>query len=109
MEGKDHQKPSITDYFHNKREQKQTRAKQLQDDWELMKVCVQYIKENEDPTRRKNGRECGREERLARMRKKKSEMQRKNEIVAGDEKYGEKSQLAGNPRRMEKEETQAMR
>ena len=107
LEGKDHQYPSITDYFKNKREEKQTTAKQLQDHWELMKVCVKYIEENEDwlianrlersYQEEERQRMWEREERLARMRKKKSEMQRKisdkNEIGTGDEKDGESSQL----------------
>ena len=41
MEVKALQNPSITDYYNDKREEKQTRAKQLTDNWELMKVFVQ--------------------------------------------------------------------
>ena len=40
MEVKALQNPSITDYYNDKREEKQTRAKQLTDNWELMKVFV---------------------------------------------------------------------
>ena len=50
LERKDHQQtyPSVADCFSSKREEKIKRASQLEDHWELMKVCVKYIEENEE-------------------------------------------------------------
>ena len=81
MEVKALQNPSITDYYNDKREEKQTRAKQLTDNWELMKVFVQYIEENEEwliaNSLERSYQEEERQRMWARVRMKKSEMQRK--------------------------------
>ena len=41
-------KISISDYFNQKRQDQQSRAKKLQDHWELMKTCLEFIEQNED-------------------------------------------------------------
>ena len=80
------QKPTLTDYFEKKREEKNAGARQLQDYWEQMRMCVDYIEENEvwlrtnrmERSYQKEEREKAweREEKLARGKLKKSEMRR---------------------------------
>ena len=107
------QKPTITDYFDKKREENKARARQLQDHWDLMKVCVDYIEENEDwliANRMERSyqdeerqRAWEREEKLAGVKSKKSEMLRKKidktEIKPDEKRVGECFQKAGNSKK----------
>ena len=110
QEGKAHHQnyPSVADCFSTKNEEKIRRTKQLEDHWDLMKVCVKYIEENEEwlttnRMERTNQQEERRkmwekEDRLARMSQNLEAVRKisdKKETATGEEKDTKMHKKAG--------------
>ena len=110
QEGKAHHQnyPSVADCFSTKNEEKIRRTKQLEDHWDLMKVCVKYIEENEEwlttnrmeRTNQQEGRRkmWEKEDRLARMSQNVEAVRKisdKKETATGEEKDAKMHKKAG--------------